>query len=260
MPKAYESRLLSLICVVFSFMVPAPSFGQEPDFFDQDLGSIDAGNIYGQVRARNKTILSSEFAAKIIEIPFRDGNTFTEGENLIRFDCQLLQAQREKILATLDGNTKQLRAEQRLINLNSGSKVDVDLAASKVAEARADLKATDIKIEKCDLVAPYDGRVVQSFIGLHQFVQTGQQLLEIVEEAKPELEFIIPSNLVNEFEIGKKVQFKVSETGISYEVLIERRGAIIDPISRSLTMIGSFVAPDINLMIGMSGRVALGDE
>jgi len=221
----------------------------------QDFQSINPDEIFGQLRSRNLTTLSSEIAAKTENIPFRDGESFKKGDVLVSFDCDLFQARKNKAQAIFNGANKKHAAEKRLEKMGSGGQLDVDLAAAKVGEARADLETAKIQISKCKLLAPYNGRVIQQRVGEHQFMQTGGAVIDIVEDGALEIEFLIPSQQVVGLTSGTEFTFHVMETDKSYPATILRRGALVDPISRTIAMVGTLKGDYPDLISGMSGRV-----
>jgi membrane fusion protein, multidrug efflux system len=223
----------------------------------QDLQSLNPDEIFGQLRSRNITTLSSEIAAKTDSIPFRNGESFLKGDVLVSFDCGLYQARENKAQAILNGASKKHAAEKRLAKLGSGGQLDVDLAAAKVEEARADLQIAKQQTSKCVLIAPYDGRVVQQRAGEHQFMQTGAAVIDIVEEGVLEIEFLVPSKRVVGLKKGSAFRFHVMETDKTYPAVILRRGALVDPISRTISMIGTLTGEAPDLIAGMSGQVLL---
>ena len=49
--------------------------------------------IRGVLRALDRALLSSELNARVLEMPYREGESFRRGDLLIRFDCAAYQAQ-----------------------------------------------------------------------------------------------------------------------------------------------------------------------
>ena len=50
-------------------------------------------SIRGLVKPQKRAVISSEIPAKILSIPFKDGESFKKGETLVKFDCSLYQAE-----------------------------------------------------------------------------------------------------------------------------------------------------------------------
>lgn len=256
MQKASFRNFALPLCLSL-FLLPAFASAQDADLLGDDVQALDSDALFGHLRSPNRAEISSEISSKITLIPFRDGNAFHKGDVLVEFDCTELEAQKAKVTAILDGALKQYQAEKRLLKLQSGGQLELDLAAAKVAEGRADLRGVQAKLDKCTLYAPYDGKIVEQKANEHEFVQIGEPIVEIVEQSAMEVEFIVPSLWVSKLNIGTIFNFEIGETQTSYRAKIIRQGAIIDPISRTVTMIGQLDQIHDELIVGMSGFVKL---
>lgn len=252
--------VVSLAILLNVLLVPASVWGQELAVSEDGFDQVDDQSIYGYLRSRNVAKISAEFPAKIEQLPYRDGESFKAGDLLVRFDCSVLKMEKQKFEAIKLGAQKRFQSEKRLTKLQSGGQLELDLAAAKVAEAKADLDGVLVRLEKCDLRAPFDGSVIKRSANEHEFVQTGAPIVEIIESAHLEVEFIVPSNLLMTLQQGSGFMFEVGETGKAYRGEIIRRGAIVDPVSRTVTMIGRLSNPSGELVAGMSGYVKIEGE
>ena len=86
-PKLYRLSKLCLSIFLFSYIFTVNA--EEDSLFNDMSEEI----IRGLVKPQKKTVISSEIPAKIINIPFKDGEAFKQGDLLIKFDCSLYYAQ-----------------------------------------------------------------------------------------------------------------------------------------------------------------------
>lgn len=234
----------------------SPSLAQQTPTLEQPTQQ----NIYGQLRAKNHTTLSAEVAARINKIPLREGQSFKKGQALVVMDCQLLKAQLAKLKTVLLAAEKKHTAEKRLLDLNSTGKLEVDLAEIEVMKNQADVDATQVKISKCVLKAPYSGRVVAWKAREYQFSQVGKGIIEILDEKNLEIVFIVPSHQLAWMKPGHKFLFQVEETTMTYPASVARIGARVDPVSRSVTVIGALTGRFSDLLPGMSGSIQISKD
>ena len=69
---------------------------------------------------------------------------------------------------------KLLEAKAQLALLKAGSwKADIEIARTEVAEAEAQVKATEVNIERLTVRAPIDGEILKLNVRLGEFAQTG---------------------------------------------------------------------------------------
>ena len=112
-----------------------------------------------------------------------------------------------------------------------------------------------MQLGKCEIVAPFNGRVAEQKVREQQYVQPGQALLEVLDDSALEVEFIMPSRWLRSVRVGSTVQIAVDETGRSYPARVQRLGARVDPVSQSVKVIATIDGRHPDLMAGMSGRV-----
>ena len=92
----------------------------------------------------------------------------------------------------------------------------------------------------------------------HQYVQAGQPLLDILDDASPEIEFIVPVAVGAEAGgSARRSKFGVDETGKSYSATISRIGAKVDSVSHSVRVMALFPGRFPELMAGMTGKIRL---
>ncbi|MBF0296467.1 MAG: HlyD family efflux transporter periplasmic adaptor subunit [Magnetococcales bacterium] len=210
-----------------------------------------------QLVPRQFTTLSAEVAAKVEKLPFREGERFKKGEILVQLDCTVQKSQLNKARALSQGAGKNLATVLRLQELKSIGALDVSLAESKVAESRAEVDVMATLVQKCTIPATFNGRVVEQKARELQFVQTGQPILEILDDQHLELELIVPSRWLSWLGIGTAFQVAIDETGRRYPVKLTRIGARVDPVSQSVKVFGEVQGAFAELIAGMSGQAAL---
>lgn len=228
-------------------------FNQAACAADSAVDAGKDGRIRVQFVAYQQSVLSSELSAKIASMPFREGDTFRAGQALVSFDCSLFRAQLNKAEASAEAARQTLKVDQRLAQLNSIGKLDVDLATAKVRETEAEAGAMRATVGKCTLAAPFGGRVAKVGAQAFEYVAPGKPLLEILDTRRLELQMIVPSKWLAWMKIGGHFSVKVDELGREYTGRIVRLGARIDPVSQSISLAGEVEGAHPELLPGMSG-------
>ena len=246
------SFVLMSLCVGF-YSFSTQSFGQNLD----SINAVSPETIFGELRARNSTALSSELPARIEKLTFREGFRFNKGDALIKLDCALIRAQYEKTKAQSVAAKRKYDVEKRLFQLNSTGELDVLNAEAEMLKVDADIKAGRVRLSKCVIKAPFSGRIVKRKMGEHQFAQVGKEVLEIIDDQNLEIAFLVPSKWIMWLKTGYKFMFRVNETGKEYAARVIQRGAKVDAVSRSIVMIGETIKRHPELVPGMSGFVRI---
>jgi multidrug efflux pump subunit AcrA (membrane-fusion protein) len=141
--------------------------------------------------------------------------------------------------------------------MKAGGALEAEVAAAEVAKSRAKISAGSAVVSKCNITAPFPGRVVELKVRDHQFVQAGQAMLEILDDSVLEVEFLAPSRWLSWLKLGHAFQIGIDETGRSYPAKVSRLGAKIDPLSQSIKVVAEVTGNFPELLSGMSGRVLL---
>ena len=167
------------------------------------------------------------------------------------------QSQYDKAKATVMATNMTLQSNQEMMKHAAIGKVELQLSEAEVLKAQAEFRATEAIVSKCKVLAPFDGRVAEQKVREEQFVQTGQALLEIIDDIVLELEFIAPSSWLKSLKAQSVVRVRVDETGKTYTAKVARWGARVDPVSQSIKVVAVIEGRPAELMAGMSGRIAL---
>jgi len=219
--------------------------------------SLVRQDIRAQLNPRRYTTIAAEIGAKVATIAKTEGSAFTAGQVLVSFDCSLQLAQQEKAKAELESAEQTLRANLRLQELNSVGQLELDLSQSAMRKAQAELGAHRAVLDKCQVVAPFGGRVAEQKVREQQFVQAGQPLLDIIDDSVLELEFLVPSVWLRWLRTGRTFQVQIDETQKTYTARLSRVGARVDPVSQSVKVAAAIQSKSPELMAGMSGKVLL---
>ena len=215
-----------------------------------------ARDIRAQLAPRQYTTLAAEIGAKVQRLAVTEGGAFQKDQLLVQFDCSLQQAQLNKAHAGQNAADKTWRANQRLAQLNSVGKVELETSQAEVQKAAAEVAASKALLDKCRVTAPYAGRVAEQKIREQQYAQPGQPLLDIIDDTALELEFLVPSRwLVWLAGRGVPGAHRRDRQDLS------RQGAMagrpVDPVSQSIKVNAGIDGHFDDLIAGMSGQVLM---
>jgi len=224
----------------------------------QAAGSaLENREIRAQLSPRRYTTLAAEVGAKINRLPLTEGAAFKQGQLLVQFDCMLQQAQLAKANAALMAAETAWHGNQKLAELNSVGKMELDISKAETLKAQAEVNANRTLIGKCQIAAPFAGRIAEQKVREQQYVQAGQALMEIIDDSQLELEFIVPSRWLAWLRNGAVFQVNIDETGKTYPAKVQRIGARVDPVSQSVKLTAVIDGRFSELIAGMSGKVLM---
>lgn len=222
-----------------------------------DPAPAPEGGVRALIEARQHAVLSSEIAGRIGRITVEAGQSFKAGQTLVAFDCSHYQAAVDVARANLRAADVSVRQSRRLEQLKSIGGAEVEMAEVKAEAARADLRKAEIEVRRCDVKAPFDGKVVEQRIREHESVPAGTALLEILSDRDLRVELIVPSSWLVWLKPGQRFDLRIDETGEVLDGEVALVGARVDPVSQSLKVTGKLLADKQgnapNLVAGMSG-------
>ncbi len=219
--------------------------------------ALDNREIRAQLTPQRYTTLSAEIGAKITRLPLAEGASFKKGENLVQFDCMLQQAQLSKAEANQTAADATWKGNQKLAALNSVGQIELSISRAEALKAQAEVTSNRVALSKCQIAAPFAGRIAEQKVREQQFVQPGQPLLDILDDSTLELEFIVPSRWLAWLRNGAKFQLTIDETGKTYPARVQRIGARVDAVTQSIKLSAVIDGRFDELMAGMSGRVVI---
>ncbi len=215
-------------------------------------GAAWASDSRGVIQAINQVTLSSEIGARIVQMPFRIGDAFEAGAPLVRFDCAIFEAQRDKVRADRTAAAARLDNTKKLEAANSVGVLDVTLAETALQQADAELRIAQLNADRCVIKAPWSGRVTQRMANEHESVKINQELLGIVSTEALEVTVVVPATWARWLRPGLNFEMRIDETATRHAATVVAVGSRVDPVSQTLTVRGRIKA-DPRLLPGMSG-------
>ncbi|SFP18601.1 efflux RND transporter periplasmic adaptor subunit [Variovorax sp. 770b2] len=213
----------------------------------------DATAVRGVVKPRDEVLFSAKIAARIAQMPYREGERFQKGAVLVAFDCTRIRAEANAAWAANRASNQVLRQSQELDRYNAIGKTDVQIAKAKAEQSGAEAGALEAQMRDCTIVAPFSGIVVENISHLHENAAAGKELSRVLNDSELEMHLIAPSAWLSWLQPGSPFRFRVDETAASYEGKVARLGASVDPVSQTVRVVGVFSGNRDKVLPGMSG-------
>lgn len=224
-------------------------------------GTVNAQGVALEMRAQlmsqKGTVLSAEMPGRIDHIALQDGDRFQKGQLLMSFDCSLQQAQLAKANAQLLAARNTMDGQQRLAELNAIGQVELRNSEAQVLQAEADVEYLQVMVSRCQIIAPYDGRLITLNVREHQSVQAGEELAEIIDNSALALEVLVPSQWLAWLVPGYGFEVQIEDTQQVYPVKLLRTAAKVEPVSQTVRAVAELDGDFPELLPGMSGTVTM---
>jgi RND family efflux transporter MFP subunit len=177
----------------------------------------------GTVFSRNQTQITAGFAGQL-EWVAEPGDQINAGESVARFDCDMLELQRERQVAEAnraDINFRTLSREvarmDALTETNAISilqyertQADRDLAAGDLAIARIRIRETDNLLRRCNVKAPFSGVVTEQMRRPGEDVERSTVIAAMTDTQNLEVRASVPIRYLPRMQIGEVAEVKMN--------------------------------------------------
>jgi len=235
--------IFALVGSVCATIFPSTTIAQNADSFP----------VRGVVRALNTAAISTDLSVPIKKLHYRQGENFKKGDTLIEFDCARFFAERGILVAEQEIQYLTYKNNLTLQKHSAIGEFDVEISKGKVNKADAEISRLDVRLARCKVKAPFDGQVEETATLQYETPKPGTPFINITEVGKLEIDFIVPSKWLSWIGPGTKFSFKLDENSKTYEGLVSRLGASVDPVSQTIEIRGKFLKENKGLFAGMSG-------
>lgn len=208
----------------------------------------------GRMEPRRRSALGFELGGLLTEVLVDEGEAVVAGQALARLDTARLRAERVEA----EARRAQAQAELELAELTAARQEELlstrtiaaqqrdeavkraQALAATVRQADAQIARLDVDIEKSELRSPFAGVVGARLADEGAVLAAGQQLLEVLEKARPEARVSVPAVMVPLLEEGSGARLRHRGTDRGARV----RAVLPTTIARTRTVDVLFVFPE----------------
>jgi len=212
----------------------------------------------GSLRSNESVILRTEIAGRIAEIMFDEGQRVRKGAPMVRLDAAVLRAQVEQAKASLVLSRANNERAVELFRRGAGTERARDEAVSKLQVDEAVLALSQAALGKATLLAPFDGMVGLRKVSVGDYVNPGQDLVNIEDLESLKVDFRIPEIYAMQTKVGQEVGIRLDAIpGRAFTGKVYAIDPAFDPNGRAIILRATLPNRDGILRSGMFARVAL---
>lgn len=200
----------------------------------------------------DRTILSSEIAGEIIELSKYEGDSFKKGDSLIKIDCAVYSAQKRKIEVEKEISRLEHEKNKKLDTFGSIGTFEIQISQENFNKQKAESDIASINVSRCNIQAPFDGRIASKKVSKYQSVKPQDELLEIVSLDNLEARVVVPSSWLVWLKKGMDFDLNIDETKTTIKAQVVQIDSIVDPTSQSISLRAKLLKPYDNIIPGMS--------
>ena len=212
----------------------------------------------GSLRADESISVRPEVAGKIEKIHFVEGEPVAAGSLLFTLDGALTRADLNEANANLENARRKNARANELAGKQLIAKADLDTTRADLAVNLARAASARTHLDKTRIRAPFSGVTGLRVVSEGEYVNAGQQLVDLVRLDPIELDMRAPEVVLSSLGLGQNVDFGVdSFPGQVFSAAIVAIAPTVDTGGRSVALRARLANPDRKLRPGMSARVRI---
>ncbi|MDP5145005.1 efflux RND transporter periplasmic adaptor subunit [Shewanella sp. ULN5] len=202
----------------------------------------------GTIRSANTTGIGFELAGKLNSIQVDSGDSVTLGQTLASLDTDLLQAEKQQLEASLqqtkadlDLAENTLKRTLSLKDKNYVSEQQLDETKQQVTglianrqRLNASLYATNLKLEKSILMAPFNGKISKRHHNLGEVIGLGSPVFTLIGDDQQLAYIGVPIQVASSLKNNQQVPIRVGDKTLNGS--IAGISAEVDAITRTVQL------------------------
>lgn len=178
--------------------------------------------------------------------------TTQESEERLRTLELVLKRAEEELAAKRAVFSKEATTHQEVLR----AEAEVEVARSKISEARMRLKLDRMNLEACAVRAPFSGFLAVRYKQPYETIDRLEKLFLLVEAARVYAVANVPEHLLPRFGKSSSAVF-LHSSGTKYKGVVDKVGALIDPKSGTAKVYILIDNSKGELRIGTTGRLEI---
>lgn len=212
----------------------------------------------GSLRSNESVIVRPEIAGRITEILFDEGQQARKGMPLFRLDAAIARAQLEQAKASLVLSKANHERAEDLYRRGAGTQRARDEGVAKLHADEAAVALAQATLDKSTLIAPFDGLIGLRRVSVGDYVNPGQDLVNIENIESLKVDFRVPEIYAMQLAVGQAVRISLDAIANSaYEGKVYAIDPAFDPNGRAIILRARLPNRDGVLRSGMFARVTL---
>lgn len=207
-------------------------------------------HVTGTLEAERRVVLSAQLAARVEEVPLREGARIARGDILVRLDeseqhqeVAQLEAAVDRVAADLAFWREQLQVDRRLLKSQTISRRAFDETQRQVTslsaalrETRQSLQSARIRLEFAVVRAPFDGYVQTVHVLPGEFVQPGAAMVEVLAAEPLKAVVSVAEVDLQHLRLGQTARIRVPAVGEESSASVDRIYPGLERGTRSATV------------------------
>lgn len=215
---------------------------------------INALEVSGQTEANRVVTVRAEVAGRIEKMNVQKGDRVKAGDVLCQIAVDTRQSDFDEARAAFKSAEMEFKGLMDLRKQGLQSEVMVAKSEAALATSKANVKRTELALQKTRVVAPFNGIVEQQPVEQGDYLNVGQSCVTVMEIDPIVVRGQVAERSVNQIGLGREVIVKLI-TGETMQGKITYIARSPDSTTRTFPIEVTVVAPGDAIRAGISARM-----
>jgi membrane fusion protein, multidrug efflux system len=212
----------------------------------------------GTLAADESVVIAPEIAGRVISLGFREGERVAKGQDLVRLDTAILDAELKQAQADLTLARDTYDRQRSLVQRGAGTQVALEESTARLASNEARVQLAKAKLAQSTIVAPFNGVVGLRSVGVGDYVSVGKQLITLTNIDPIKVDFRVPEIFLSRLKVGQAIQLQVDAvpdrrfTGTIFAI-----DPVVDVNGRAIRLRAAIPNADLILKPGLFARITI---
>ena len=212
----------------------------------------------GTLAADESVVIAPEIAGRVIELGFKEGERVKAGQELVKLDTAILDAELKQAQADLGLARDTNDRLKSLVSRGSGTQVALDESTAKLASTEARVQLAKAKLAHSTIVAPFNGVVGLRAVSVGDYVSVGKQLITLTNIDPIKVDFRVPEIYLSRLKTGQPVQTRVDAVADrTFTGRIFAIDPVVDVNGRAIRLRANIPNADLTLKPGLFARLTI---
>ena len=218
----------------------------------------DEAAAVGSLKSNESVVLRPEIAGRIVAIHLREGMPAAKGAVLVALDASTQAAELRQAEANLGLAQANYRRNEDLYQKKFVSERARDESAASLKVLEATVALSQAKLQKTQVRAPFAGIVGIRNVSVGDYVNEGQELINIEDIGSLKVDFRLPEAYLGRVQKGQEVDVSTDALpGQAFKGVLDAVDPLLDASGRAISLRARLANPELKLRPGMFVRVRL---
>ncbi|WP_339651247.1 efflux RND transporter periplasmic adaptor subunit [Halopseudomonas pelagia] len=188
--------------------------------------------LQGQLQPWQQVQVMAQVSGRVEKLSRQQGDQVSAGDVLLELSDEGRSMQLAQARADYRLRQTELQSTRKLRASNYATETEIVRLEGELARAAAELKSAELAVQYNQPVAPFDGVVDRRYVDVGELVQSGAELMSLVNVKRLKATAQIPQQDASRVAVGQQVKVQVTG-GRELEGLVRFVSLAADPATRS---------------------------